>query len=695
MNYSACILKNLSLYVHFKKSYRILFDNIFHLQLLKICIIINALVIFMEDFMYGPPPLRKIPQDDIEKPKSIKQVPRYLKELISKFFSRYIYIFKLVWDTNPLYLFAMAFVALCSGLFPILGAYVTSQLLQEISDAYVLAMELKDTLSAGDLIKQVMDQVDVILWIGLQLAYAICNALIGTLNSTVVAISGEKVANHIKVKVITKAKDIDVAQFDLPEFYEKLENATREASFRPVQILSATFNMISSLISMISFIVALIVLSPFAPLIIIAFALPAAIVKFVYGRKNFMYMKRHSKDRRQMEYYSALMTNKDIVKEVRIFNLSDTLIGKFKATFNKYFKGLKKLILRENMWHIIIAVAHALVNAGLFIFVAYQVFQGKMNIGDYSFYSGSLTSVIGCVSSVVAATATIYQGTLFIDNLIEFNKLEPKIVPNVDKPLYVERHIAHTIEFKDVCFSYPGSDRQVINNVSFTLEGGTTTVLVGLNGAGKTTLIKLLTRLYDPTSGVILLDGKDIRNYDLEKLYEIYGTIFQDFGKYAMSVEENIYFGDIDKGIIDEEIRIAANESGASDFIEKLPNSYKTPLTKLFEYDGTELSIGQWQKLSVARAFYSDSDIMILDEPTASLDALAEQQIFNQFEKLTKGKTSIFVSHRLSSATTADKIIVLEYGQVVEEGTHKELMEKQGKYFELFTTQAKRYIDNN
>ncbi len=644
--------------------------------------------------MYGPP-LRKTPQDNIEKPKSLKQVPRYIKQIVSNFFSRYIYIFKLVWETNPFYLFAMAFVALCSGLFPILGAYITANLLQEISDAYVLAMELKDSLATSALIKQVTEQVNVFLWIGLQLAYSFANSIITTLNSTVVAIAGEKVANHIKVKVITKAKNIDVAQFDSPEFYEKLENATREASFRPVQILNASFNMISSLISMISFIIALIILSPWAPLIIIAFALPAAIVKFVYGRKNFMYARRHSKDRRQMEYYSALMTNKDIVKEVRIFNLSDTIIGKFKATFNKYFKGLKKLILRENMWHTIIALAHGLVNAGLFVFVAYQVFQGKMNIGDYSFYSGSLTSVIACVSSVVAATATIYQGTLFIDNLIEFNKLEPQIVPNTNEPLDIERHIAHTIEFKDVCFSYPGSDRQVINNVSFTLEGGTTTVLVGLNGAGKTTLIKLLTRLYDPTSGVILLDGKDIRNYDLTKLYEIYGTIFQDFAKYAMTIEENIYFGDIDKGVIDEDIKKAASESGASDFIEKLPNAYQTHLTKLFEHDGTELSIGQWQKLSVARAFYSDSDIMILDEPTASLDALAEQQIFNQFEKLTRGKTSIFVSHRLSSATTADKIIVLEYGCVVEEGTHKELMEAKGKYFELFTTQAKRYIDNN
>ena len=641
--------------------------------------------------MYGPPPMRKLPQDNIQKPKSLKQVPGYLKKVISKFFSRYIYIFKLVWETNPVYLFAMGFVAICSGLFPILGAYVTSQLLQSVSDAY---MQLKDTATIKELMVSAAKDYDVFLWIGIQLAFTVANSILNAINTTVVSISSEKVANHIKVKVITKAKSIDVSQFDLPEFYEKLENATREASFRPIQIINATFSMISNLISMISFIIALIVLSPFAPLIIIAFALPAAIVKFIYGRKNFMYMKRHSKDRRQMEYYSSLLANKDIVKEVRIFNLSDTFIGKFKETFKVYFKGLKKLILRENLWHIIIAITHALVNAGLFVFVAIHVFQGKMNIGNFSFYSGALTSVIACVSSVVAATATIYQGTLFIDNLIEFNKLKAQITPNIENPLLVERHIAHTIEFQNVCFSYPGSDKQVINNVSFTLKGGTTTVLVGLNGAGKTTLIKLMTRLYDPTSGVILLDGKDIRNYDLEKLYEIYGTIFQDFGKYAMSVEENIYFGDIDKGIIPEDIKKAAYESGASDFIERLPNNYKTPLTKLFEYDGTELSIGQWQKLSVARAFYSDSDIMILDEPTASLDAIAEQQIFNQFERLTTGKTSVFVSHRLSSATTADNIIVLEHGQVVEEGTHKELMSAQGKYYELFTTQAKRYINN-
>lgn len=646
--------------------------------------------------MFGPPP-RKPVDDGIEKPKSIKQLPRYIGKVIKSFFSRYFYIFKLVWETRPMILFGLCIIAILSGLFPVLGAYITSRLLQSISDAYNSIHSAHQNSILNDLsFKEIFNQnIEFFHWLIIQFIYLIANSVFSTLNTAIVAISGERVANHIKVKIITKAKNIDIAEFDKPEFYEKLENASREASFRPVQILNSTFSMISSFISVISFIIALTMLSKWAPLIIIAFALPAAIVKFSYGRKNYLYAKRHSKERRQMEYYSQLMTNKDTVKEVRIFNLSDTLIGKFKSTFNKYFKGLKNLVVRENCWHILITFITALVNTALFVFIAIKIFRNDgTTLGDYSFYSGSLNSILSCVASIVAATAAIYQGTLFIDNIIQFDKLDSKIVPSIEPALPVERHIPHTIEFKNVCFAYPGTDKLVLKNVSFKLEGGSTNVLVGLNGAGKTTIIKLITRLYDPTSGIVLLDGKDIRSYDVEKLYEIYGTIFQDFGRYALSVKENIAFGDISKGVIDEDIQSASISSGSSEFIEKLPLKYETPLTKLFEYDGTELSVGQWQKLSVARAFYSDSDIMILDEPTASLDALAEQQIFNQFEELTKGKTSIFVSHRLSSATTANKIIVLENGQVVEEGTHKELMALGGKYCELFTTQAKRYIDN-
>ena len=217
-------------------------------------------------------------------------------------------------------------------------------------------------------------------------------------------------------------------------------------------------------------------------------------------------------------------------------------------------------------------------------------------------------------------------------------------------------------------------------------------MLVGLNGAGKTTLIKLLTRLYDPTEGTIFLDGEDLKRYDTSELYKMFGIIFQDFGRYAVTVADNIHFGDVHRTPIPEEIREAAVQANVDGYIERLPQKYDTPLMRIFDREGTELSGGQWQKLAIARAFYSTSDILILDEPTASLDAIAEQEIFNTFDELRRDKTTIFVSHRLSSATVASKIVVLEYGQVVEEGTHAELMEKRGKYYELFSTQAKRYV---
>lgn len=253
--------------------------------------------------------------------------------------------------------------------------------------------------------------------------------------------------------------------------------------------------------------------------------------------------------------------------------------------------------------------------------------------------------------------------------------------------------MGHRIELRNVSFRYPGTERFVIKNFSATLEPGDTVVLVGLNGAGKTTLIKLITRLYDPTEGQILLDGHDIREYDLKELYSLYGIIFQDFGKYAMSVKDNISLSLIDKEPDQKDIEAAAEKSSATQFIDRLPDKYDTPLMRIFEKNGIELSIGQWQKLSIARAFYSDSDILILDEPTASLDAIAEQEIYNQFDDLRKDKTTIFVSHRLSSATVADKIFVIDGGVLTEQGSHAELMQKHGTYYELFTTQAKRYME--
>ena len=635
----------------------------------------------------GPPPEYRDPRKMMNNnmpplPKTLRDIPRYLKELFGGFFSRLFYIFRLVWDAKPWILFAMLFMSVFNGVRPVIDAKIASLLLTALGDAGV-ALVNKTEYSFSHIMYYLLFQFGFIF---------LANILSQAYNM-VLRIAGELVTNHIKMKMLYKARTIDLASYDQPEFYEKMENANREAGTRPIQIMRSTFSIISNLITMVSFVAALLAISKTAPLLIIALSLPSAIITFVYRRKNFMYMRRRSKARRQMAYYSNTVTNKDLTKEIRLFDLSDTFIAHYKNTFENYFKGIKKLITDEGAWHIGLAGVSSAVNCYLFLYIARMVYKGILKIGDYSFYTGALKSISSGFTTLIDTTASIYEGTLFIDNMITFMNEEQTVVPRLAEPAHVRRHCGHTIELRNVSFRYPGTERMVIRNVNLTLREGETAVLVGLNGAGKTTLIKLITRLYDPTEGEIFLDGRDIRDYELNELYRMFGIIFQDFGKYAVSVNENIAFGDIRKGIDEDDIALAAKRSNADSFIDKLPDGYNTPLMRYFEDNGIELSIGQWQKLSIARAFYSDSDILILDEPTASLDPMAEQEIFDQFDTLRRDKTTIFVSHRLSSATTASKIIVLENGTIAEEGTHRELMDKHGKYYELFTTQAKRYME--
>ncbi|MBQ2277904.1 MAG: ABC transporter ATP-binding protein [Clostridia bacterium] len=614
------------------------------------------------------------------KPESIKEVPGYLYRLITKFFHRLFYIFRLVWDTKPWILLYMIFMAIFNGVTPVIGAKIGADLLNALASSYVAATQGQFEF---DLVMKILI---------IRFAYNFTTGLINRISNILNNISSELVVNHVNLKIMYKSREVDLASFDLPEFYEKFENAKREAGNRPIHILNANFTIISTVISMFSFVVALLSVSPWAPLVILAMSVPTALINFRYRKKNFWYLRWHSKERRQMNYYSNLMTNKDMVKEIRLFHLSDLFIGRYQETFLVYFRGLKKLFVEEGLLHMCMTVVTTTINCLLFLYIAKGVAEGKYEVGDYSFYTGALSSISSGIGTLISTTASIYEGTLFIDNLISFMDEKPTIVPALPEPRKIEHHTGHTIEFQHVSFVYPGTERKVINDVSFTLNPGDTCVLVGLNGAGKTTLIKLLTRLYDPTEGRILLDGHDIREYSVEDLYSMFGIIFQDFGKYAVNVRENIQFGQLEREAGEDEVILAAEQSSADQFIADLPDKYDTPLMRYFEENGIELSIGQWQKLSIARAFYSDSDVIILDEPTASLDAIAEQEIYNQFDRLRKDKTTIFVSHRLSSATVANKIIVLEHGAIVEIGDHSELMKKKGTYYELFSTQAKRYI---
>ena len=645
----------------------------------------------MRGFM---PPLGKDPYKNKPKPpKGLREVPRYLHQLLGGFFSRLGYIVDMVWKTGHWILIAMIAVSLLTGILPVVGSIISKEILNELQS--VISQNAVANASGKTLDIAFMGSA-AMFWLVFFFVHKILTNVVSRLNTAVTRIAGEKVVKHVRVQIMEKAKELDLASFDLPEFYEKLENANREAGMRPIHVMSSTFDAISKLISLISYVI-VIVTAPgmwwIAPLMIVI-SIPTAVVNFAFRRKTFDYMRRRSKDRRQMTYYSDIMVDKNLVKEIRMYDLADTFKDEFNSVFARYYKGLRRLIVRENVWQIGLTVLSSVANCVFFAVIAVMVFDGKIQIGDYTLYTGALTSIASTVSALIGVSAQVYEGTLFIDNLISFMKEEPSVVPSISEPVAVESGKPHTIEFRNVSFAYPGTDKKVIKNINLTIRPGETAVLVGLNGAGKTTFIKLLTRLYDPTEGQILLDGRDIREYDTKTLYSIFGIIFQDFGKYAFSVEDNIRFGDIHREADRETVKRAAADAGAEDFISRLPREFETPLMRYFEPDGIELSIGQWQKLSIARAFYSRSDILILDEPTASLDPLAEQEIFNQFDALRQDKTTIFVSHRLSSATVASKIIVLEYGELVEEGTHKELMAKRGKYYELFTTQASRYIES-
>ena len=431
-----------------------------------------------------------MPQNDgIKKPKGIKDVPRYLCEVIGGFFKRLFYIIRLVWGASPFVLIGMMAICLLNGFLPVIGAFISKDLLNAVAE---LIGSAKGASAALDVFETLRPLMFLLI---LYFIYTFLHKLFSRLNSMITGIAGELVVNHIKMMIINKADKVDIRSFDSPLFYEKLENANREAGMRPIQILNATYNVISACISAVSFVAVLASLSPYAPLIIIIAAIPGAIVNYVYRNRNFRYMRHHSKERREMNYYSGVMVSKDMAKEVRILGLGKTFIGKYELVFKKYYKGLKGLIMKEGITQIVVGFLSTAANCALFLYVAYHVVFENGQIGDYSLYTGALTSISSYVTTILTSTATIYEGTLFINNMMEFISEKVTVVPSVKEPLIPKKGAPHTIEFVNVSFSYPGSQRKVINNVSLKLEPTDSVVLVGLNGAGKTTLIKLLTRL--------------------------------------------------------------------------------------------------------------------------------------------------------------------------------------------------------
>ncbi|MBQ9131089.1 MAG: ABC transporter ATP-binding protein, partial [Clostridia bacterium] len=425
-----------------------------------------------------PPGMRPFEYDRVAPPKNVKDVPRYLRELLGGFFGRFGYIVRLVWETGHWILVALSLIALFNGVTPVVGSLISTAILNE----------LQTVITDGGLSGAAFWSSPVVFLIIFFFVYKILKQAIGSLDTAVTRIAGEKVVRQVKLRIMEKSKTVDLASFDLPEFYEKMENANREAGNRPLTILSQTFTIVSTTIELISYLVILFTAPGlwWLPLILFAVSLPSAVINFVYRRKNFQYMRHRSKERRQMNYYSEILVNKDMVKEVRMFDLADSFIGRYVEVFKVYYRGLRQLILSETLWHVGLGILSALVNLLFYVLIARLVFVGEIRIGDYTLYTGAIGTVASCVATLIARSAHIYEGTLFIDNLIAFMKQEPGIVPNRQPAEQVARGEGHCIHFVGVSVRYPGTERDVIKNVNLTIRPGETVVLVGLNGAGKT-----------------------------------------------------------------------------------------------------------------------------------------------------------------------------------------------------------------
>lgn len=524
------------------------------------------------------------------------------------------------------------------------------------------------------------------LYVGLELGIAILSDIINRITTLTDGLIGDQYSNYSSILIIRKTKDLSISQLEDSDLYDKLERARTQTMGR-VSLMSNTLSQVQSLIVIVSLIGGLIYFEPWLILILILSIVPAFINELKFSSSRYSIARSWTSERRELDYLRYIGANDTTAKEMKLFGLVDFIADRFARLSDQYFQINKKLAIHRTVLGSIFNLLGSLSYYGAYVLIIIRAISGFITIGDLTFLSGSFNRLRNSLQSNFSKFTRIAESALYLKDYFDFIDIKIEEIEGEEESIY---DVETGFEFRDVSFSYPGSEEKVLDGVSFSIEAGEKMAFVGQNGAGKTTLIKLMLRFYEPDSGQILLDGKDIHTYDKIQYQKLFGVIFQDFIRYEFNVKENIAIGDIEQLDNQPAIEEAARRSLADEVVSEMKNGYDQQLGRRFA-KGKNLSGGQWQKIALARAYMKDARIMILDEPTSALDARAEYEAFQRFIGLTKGKTSIIISHRFSTVRMADRILVLRNGRVHEIGTHEDLMRNASLYSELFTLQARGY----
>ncbi|MFT6092681.1 MAG: ATP-binding cassette subfamily B protein [Pseudohongiellaceae bacterium] len=599
---------------------------------------------------------------------------------IRKFLSVFKYsgvAIRIVWNTSAGLTLAMAATTFFSGLLPAAIASVGGLFVDAVSTAFQSTGDVADA-ARDDLLKYVLiEALLVVLMTAAQKINGVCQSILRAL-----------LGNEINVMILEKALGLELAHFEDAEYYDKLVRARREASSRPLSFVIKTFDLLRDTTLLVTIGIFLFQFSPYAVLLLGLAGIPAFLVEAKFSGEAFRLQRRRSAERRMQIYLEMVLTREDGVKEVKLLKLGRMFLDRYVDIFRQMYKEDRSIVIRRGVWGYVLGLLASAAFYFAYGWVGFAAIAGVITIGQMTMYIAQFRLGQSAVTNSLTSINGMYEDNLYLSNLTEYLDHE---VPEQNGEGTEGPNPGDGIRIENVSFSYPGSDFPALKNISMHIKPGESLAIVGENGSGKTTLIKLLTRLYTPTEGSIYLEGLELGDWDIETLRQKIGVIFQDFARYQLIVGENIGIGDVDNIQDREQVEGAAKQGMADVFVKDLPSGYDTQLGTWFK-DGKELSGGQWQKIALSRAFMrNQADVLILDEPTAAIDARAEAEIFAHFKDITANKISIIISHRFSTVRMADHIIVLEKSEIMEEGSHEELLQANGQYATLFNLQAQGY----